>query len=150
MSCPPASRLLRIPERYHTRYRQHARQVFAPCGRLHPLPEPDVRHEIPGILLQFTGNLLLFLQTARNRPLVAQLLVLRIRWPAEPGLLTGGRVAGQRDRIADGITVRPGDEQVPAALIRRGFKGTTVDVAYPIRVRDLLVGAVRSQSDRRM
>src|SRR4029077_19889028 len=124
--------LLDIPEWNDLRDRQHAAQVLAVGDRRGPLPEPDVGHEVPIVLLHLARDRLLLLEAARRSPLVAQLLVHVVGRPAEPALLAIRLMPEERDRIADRSRARPSDEEIPAALIRRRLHGAACDHPAPV------------------
>src|SRR5437763_110440 len=73
---PRFSRLLDVPERNDLRHRQHAFDVGALGGGLHPLAVIELRDEFPGIVLQLAGDRLALLERLGERPFVAQLLLL--------------------------------------------------------------------------
>src|ERR1700741_976938 len=141
MTVEPALRLLDIPEWNDLWDLQHAGEVLAIGDRRGPLAEPDVRHEVPGILLDLARDRLLLVGAAGGGPLVAQLLVCLVGRPAEPALLAVRLMADERHRAADRGGAGPGDEEVPAALIRRGLHGAARHDAAPVRGRELHVDA---------
>src|SRR5262245_52981755 len=98
-----ASRLLHVPPRHHLGYRDEAANVGAIGDRVHPLAEIEMRHEVPGVLLHLARDGLARLERRRLGPLVAELLVLLVRGPAEPALFAVGGVACEGDRAADRI-----------------------------------------------
>src|SRR5438105_4563542 len=91
--------LLDIPEGNDLRDRQDAAQVLAVRDRGGPLAEPDVRHEIPVVLLHLARDRLLLIEARRGGPLVAQLLVHIVSRPAEPAFLAVRLMADEGDRI---------------------------------------------------
>src|ERR1043165_7659442 len=142
------SALLDVPERNDLRDRQHATQVLAIGDRRGPLAEPDMRHEVPIVLLHLACDRFLLIDTRGRGPFVAQLLVHLVGRPAEPALLAVRLMADERDRIADRGRTRPGDEQVPAALVRRRLHGAARDHAAPVGGRELHVDADIAQALR--
>src|ERR1043166_8916770 len=62
------SALLDVPERNDLRQRQHAAQVLAIGDRRGPLAEPDVRHEVPIVLLHLARDRLLLVERAGGGP----------------------------------------------------------------------------------
>src|SRR6267154_924063 len=79
--------LVDIPEDRRRRAVDHPGERLPPSGRDEILPERDVDHLLIGFLLDLGGELLLLVQRARARELIAQFLDRGILGPAEPAAI---------------------------------------------------------------
>src|ERR1043166_617704 len=110
--------LLHIPEWNDLRNGEHALEVAAVGDWREELAEPDVRYEVPIVLLHLARDRLLLVEACGGSPFVTQLFVVLIGRPAEPAFLAGRLMADPRDRVADRGRAGPGDEDLPGALVR--------------------------------
>src|SRR5439155_25909038 len=89
----------------------------APRGeRIHIFAERRMRADLEGARLDLLGEHLFLRLFGRARELVAQLLELIVRRPAEPGLLAERADRRIGDRVPDVRRDPGGAEHVPAAL----------------------------------
>src|SRR5258708_38745354 len=117
-------RLGDIPRGPGPRAVEHAGERFTPGARREILAERDVDHLVIGFLLDAGCDLLLLVGRGRTRVSVFQLFDLGVFRPAEPAAVlapAADRETGDRVHHVGADPV--GEEQVPAALLRRLLAG---------------------------